>query len=445
MIGRYPWAARAATLAAPVALLPLFIRPEVALGAGVVGIVAWLAWRSVAYPIALAGVPPIAFGIFGQSQLPQGVVSIAVAAAILLGVAAAVQREEAVPPPRVVAGAPLVLTLLLLCLLILRQPPASDMNYGELKTGFFAVSNAVFLVGGVFVGWSADRTRLLLLTTLAISIGGAVILMFHVSGGGSLSILPVELTFSDGDHSISMGRQMAVGALVALAWSLGRDQAAERLVAVAALPLLGAALIASGARGPVVALLVGGTVLVALGVREHAARRRIFAVILTCVAAAAMVQLIVPSTSVVRAFSFASTDVEETSSGRTEMWSQAVRLIKSAPELGIGTGRFADVNPSMIYPHNVVLEVGVELGIGAILLLLALLAHATARMRRAFLRAGADDRIVCATVIALFAAAVTNAMFSFPLHGNWEVWLWGGVGTALAARVLGDRFSRVRP
>ena len=202
-----------AVLAAPVLLLPLFLRPEAALALSVAGIVAYLAFRSIAYPIALAGIPPIIFGIFADNPLPEGVVSIGLACAILFAIAVAVQRGEAIPPPRVLVGASLVLTLLLLCLLIVREPAAPETNYGSLKTAFFAISNVVFVIGGIFVGWSAERLRLLLLALLAISVAGAVVLVLHVAGGGSQAILPVPLTFSDGDHSISMGRQMAVGVL----------------------------------------------------------------------------------------------------------------------------------------------------------------------------------------------------------------------------------------
>lgn len=439
MTERQAWPAGAVALAGPVALVALFMRPEVALAIGIAGMVAWLACASVAYPLALAGVPPIVFGIFGDNPLPEGIVSIGLAAAVMLAIGVAVHRCEAVPPAAVIAGAPLLLTLLLLCLLVLREPAAPETNYGELKTAFFVVSNVVFLAGGIFVGYNAERLRLLLLATLAVSVAGAALLVMYVAGGGQ-SILPVALTFSDSDHSISMGRQMAVGILVALAIVLIPEAAARRLVAIAALPLLGTALVASGARGPVVALIVGAFALLLLGLTDRVARRRFLAIVIAATTAAAMVQLVVPQTSVVRSFSFASTDVEGSSSGRTEMWAQAMRVISEHPALGIGTGGFADVNPPMIYPHNIMLEVGAELGIAGILLIVAFLGHAMARMAVAY-RAVPEERLVVAAVVALFAAALTNAMFSYALHSNWEVWLWAGVGTALAARLLGDRSS----
>ncbi len=431
-----------AVLAAPILLLPLFLRPEAALALSVVGIVAYLAFRSIAYPIALAGIPPIIFGIFADNPLPEGVVSIGLACAILFAIAVAVQRGEPIPPPRVLVGASLVLTLLLLCLLIVREPASPETNYGSLKTAFFAISNVVFVIGGIFVGWSAERLRLLLLALLAISVAGAVVLVLHVAGGGSQAILPVPLTFSDGDHSISMGRQMAVGVLVALALSLGRGDPSARLVALASLPLLITALVASGARGPVVAMIAGLMALLVIGLQDPVARRRMLTIATGVVIAGAMVQVAVPSASVVRSFSFATSDVEGTSSGRTEMWAQSVREIRENPLLGIGTGGFADINPPMIYPHNIFLEAWVELGIAGMLLLTAFLLHAGWRMARAYVRAGPDDRLTVAAVVALFGAALANALFSYALHSNWELWLWAGVGTALAARLLRDRGAR---
>jgi O-antigen ligase len=431
-----------AVLTAPILLLPLFVRPEAALGLSVAGIVAYLAYRSVAYPIAFAGIPPIVFGIFSGNPLPEGAVSVALALAVIIGVAAAVQRAEEVPPARVLAGASLILTLLLLCLLVLREPAAPETNYGTLKSAFFVISNVVFLVGGIFVGWSPGRLRLLLHVLLGVSVAGAVLLVLHVASGGTLAILPVPLTFSDGDHSISMGRQMAVGVLVALALSLGRGDPSSRLVAIASLPLLLTALVASGARGPVVAMIAGLLALLTFGLQDRAARRRMLTIGTGVVIAAAIVQIAVPSASVVRSFSFASSDVEGNSSGRTEMWAQAVREIREHPLLGIGTGGFADINPPMIYPHNIFLEAWVELGIAGMLLLTAFLAHAGWRMARAYLRAGPEDRLTVAAIAALLGAALTNALFSYALHANWELWLWAGVGTALAARLLRDRGAR---
>lgn len=439
MSARRGWVAGTAALAGPIVLAPLFLRPALALAMGVAGLIALVAVRSVAYPVALAGVPPVIFGIFSGNPLPEGAASVVLASAAVLAIVATVQREDDVPPPAVIAGAPLVLTVLLLCLLILREPPAPETDYGELKTAFFVVNNVVFLLAGIFVGWSAERLRTLLLATLAVSAAGAVVLVLYVAGGGHNPILPVALTFSDGDHSISMGRQMAAGLLVALAIVLGGGDRSARLVAAGSMPLLVTALIASGARGPVVALLAGAAALMFLGIQERAARRRLVVIALAVATAGAMVQVVVPQTSVVRSFSFASTDVEGTSSGRTEMWAQALRAFREHPELGIGTGGFAEVNPPMIYPHNLLLEVGAELGIAGVLLVLGLLGHAVVRLGRAHLRAGPEDRLAVATVAALLAAALANAMFSYALHANWEVWLWVGVGTALAARVLRAR------
>lgn len=431
------WLTGLAALVAPIALLPLFVRPGVALALTILSVLAWLSYRSVAYPIALTGVPAIVFGIFGPNPVPEGAVTIALSAAVLFGIAAVVHKGGAIPPPAVIVGPPLVLTLLLLCLMVLRQPILPDSNYGTIKTEFFVPSNLVLLLGGIFVGWDPRALRTLLVTTLGIAVAGGIALVLYVAGGGTETLLPIAVSFSEGDHSISMGREMTAGVLVALALTIGRDAGSARLVAVASLPILVTALIASGARGPVVALIAGAVVLLLLGLQDQLARRRMFAIATAGIVAVGAVQLLVPSASIGRAFSFASSDVAGTSSGRTEMWSQAWDLITAHPLLGIGTGGFADVNPPMIYPHNLLLEVGSELGAAGLILILAFLGHAFWRMMRARLRARSEDRVTIAAVIALFAAAFTNSLLSYAIHANWEVWLWAGVGTALAARMLG--------
>jgi O-antigen ligase len=439
MTARSVWIALPVALVGCLALVPLFVRPELALGLGVVAVIVLLAWRSVAYAVALAAVPPILFGIFGSNPLPEGVVGLGVSAGVVLSMAAAIHRRESVPPPRLLTGLPVLLSVFLLCLLVVRLPPAPDTNYGEIKSAFFVINNLVFLIGGIFVGWSAARVRQLFVAILTISVGGAVLLVLDVAGGGVHAILPVALTFSEGDHSISMGRQMGAGALIALAIVLGREDAPGRLVAAAALPLLVAALLASGARGPIVALLAAAMVLLALGLTDRIARRRLIALVAATAVTVLLIPGIVPEASLVRSFSFVSTDVESASSGRTEMWRQAWHAISDRPEAGVGTGGFAEINPPMIYPHNLVLEVGVELGLAGVLLVAAFLVHAALRIMTAYRRGPPRDRLMAAAVMGLFTAAVTNAMLSYAIHGNWEVWLWAGVGTALAARVLAER------
>ena len=414
-------------------LLPLLVRPQLALGLGALVLLAAAAWRSIAAPLALAAVPPIVFGIFAALAVPEGAVALALAGAVAISLFAAAQRRDAAPPAAVVIAAPLVASLLLVCLLVVRQPETPDTNYGEIKTAFFVVSNVTLLIAGLWAGWQLAHTRHVLIGTLGVSVAGGVLLVLHVAGGQAL--MPFSLTFSEPEHSISMGRQMAAGALVALGIVLSRERASSRLVAATSLPILATALLASGARGPVVALLAGSAVLLFLGLSDRVARRRLLAVGAIALACLVMVPLLVPDSSLVRSFSFASTDVESTSSGRTEMWRQSWELISANPVLGIGTGGYADVNPPMIYSHNLMLEVWVELGMLGPLLVLALLASVGARMLQAFRRAGRDERALLVTVFALFVAATVNAMFSYALHGNWEIWLWGGIGSGMAARI----------
>ena len=134
-----------------------------------------------------------------------------------------------------------------------------------------------------------------------------------------------------------------------------------------------------------------------------------------------------------RSFSFATTDVESSSSGRTDMWRQSWQSSTSTPGSASARAGYTDVNPPMIYPHNLLLEVGVELGIAGSFS--SWRSSATPRSAWAAYRRGPPaDRVTVATVLALFRAALVNAMFSYALHSNWEIWMWAGVGMAPAAR-----------
>ena len=189
-------------------------------------------------------------------------------------------------------------------------------------------------------------------------------------------------------------------------------------------------------------MIAGLMALLVIGLQDPVARRRMLTIATGVVIAGAMVQVAVPSASVVRSFSFATSDVEGTSSGRTEMWGAVGARDPREPAAGHRHGRIrrhqpADDLPAQHLPRGVgrAGDRGPAAADGV---------PGPRRLAdgRAYLRAGPDDRLTVAAVVALFGAALANALFSYALHSNWELWLWAGVGTALAARLLRDRGAR---
>ena len=77
-----------------------------------------------------------------------------------------------------------------------------------------------------------------------------------------------------------------------------------------------------------------------------------------------LVSQFVPGQAANRALSvLTGTGAGVSSNGRSDLWSQAIQAFSTHPFVGLGTGGFASVNPADLYPHNILLEVGSELGL----------------------------------------------------------------------------------
>jgi len=143
------------------------------------------------------------------------------------------------------------------------------------------------------------------------------------------------------------------------------------------------------------------------------------------------------------------------SSGRSDEWRIALRMLRNHPLNGVGLGNFVVVEPSYatqsinlsfvrlvvakpLVAHNSYLELGAELGVGGLVLFVTALSLAVARARRALSSFAPGDglefyaRGVVAGAIGMFAA------YAF-LYGQYEkqLWLVLGVLAAIPAVVQG--------
>jgi O-antigen ligase len=110
--------------------------------------------------------------------------------------------------------------------------------------------------------------------------------------------------------------------------------------------------------------------------------------------------------------------------------------------VGIGTGGYAAISTTgAIYPHNIVLEVGTELGVLGLLALAAFVLSVVVRLLR-LLRGGGETAGWAGLLLTLFVFALVNAQFSGDVPYNSGLWLWGGIATGLAAAArAGPRHS----
>lgn len=136
-----------------------------------------------------------------------------------------------------------------------------------------------------------------------------------------------------------------------------------------------------GSRGPFLGLIVG---LVVAWILFSNFRRRTFWIhSLLSTATGAILSVIVPSPddpafNALRRFFGGGTDLEGFTSGRTEVWKDAIRLIADRPLFGYGGEQFQYVSPVAAnvsrHPHNFALQAIFDWGViggGAFLILLA--------------------------------------------------------------------------
>jgi O-antigen ligase len=427
-----------------VLLAPALTQPLIGIGlvAAVVG--AWLAWKSVAYPLALSGVPTLIDAVFGKNPLPKGGVTFIFGAWIALAIAFAIMRREHQIATRAFWSLPVAMAFLLLGLLVFRLSNSPDPSFGGTKLQLYVADNLVYMAGALFVGSDRKSLRLFLNITLALAAAGGLFLLFQLATGNAHQQYSGRFAISAQEGPIYLGRESATGILIAIAMVLAATKVATRLWAIAVLPALFVALIGAGSRGPTVAFVFGFVALLALTAAGGRARRRLAVVVVALLVAAIAVPLIVPGSAIGRSLSTIVGSASGLSSnGRSSLWAQAYGLFAQHPFFGIGTGGFAAQTPEL-YPHNILLEAGVELGILGLLAVAAMMWSMAARMAAVWRWSSGGARLDAALLIALFVSAVVNAFFSGAIQDNLPIWVWGGLGLGLYAASGLTRTSRAR-
>jgi O-antigen ligase len=415
-------------------LAPVLMQPTIAILLFVAVIAVALAWRSVALPLALASFPTLLTAIYGTNPLPKGGATFLVALWILLGVAMVFMRREQDLGVRGLMTLPVAMAFLIAGLMLLRLNTSLDQHYGSQKVQLYIADNLVFLVGAVFVGVRERSLRLFLAVTLAITAIGAVALLIGLVTGSATQQYGGRFTISAQQGAINLGRSSSNGALIAICLIMASTNRWVRVTAMCSLPLLLISLIAAGSRGPTVAFIVGLIALVGLTTTVGRSRRRLVAVGAVVIAAAILIPVVVPGSSIGRSLStILGNSSGLSSNGRSALWAKAYSAFGAHPLAGIGTGGFAAYDLEF-YPHNILLEVAAELGIVGVV---AFIAMATSIMRRLIVlwrRTHARLQLEVTLLIALFLSALVNAIFSGAIQDNSDLWLWGGLAVGVYVR-----------
>lgn len=204
------------------------------------------------------------------------------------------------------------------------------------------------------------------------------------------------------------------------------------------------AVLISGSRGPLLALLATGAMVAALCAVRAEARMRIAGTLVAGTAALAAAVLAMGRAQLDagnRLLRLLTGEWGDTEFSRFAIWRETLDLIPTSP-LGLGWGRLSERlqvwqeqdDLLLLHPHNIVLEIAVEAGwlaAAAFLLLLGAIALRSFRLTRQQDNEGADCPIRTLVVFGALAYWFLCAAVSGDVNDNRT--LWSMIGMTLAA------------
>src|SRR5581483_5295553 len=437
MTGRSRLLLVGAAVVGPLALFPvLLVQPVLGLLASVAVVAVWLASRSVAWPLALAAVPDIVTGLHGSNPFPPKASLYITTGWVLLGLLIALLRGEDVLPLRLLTSPPVLLTLALVVLMLIRLGGSRAPDYGSLKVQLFVATSVIGFFGGIAIARFRERFDLWVVLALTMALLSGLTLMREILLGQADTSVGGRFALFQGGGPIHLGREAAVGLLLGTYVLLARGSVRRRIFGLAAVPILVVMLLSAGSRGPMLALVVGVVVLLALSLHDRAARRRLVLVALGLVVAVILVPQLVPGQNLHRSLGILlGGDVNGSSgrdsNGRFRLYGEAWGVFTQHPLTGIGTGSFAAISPVEHYPHNLVLESLVEYGLIGGAILVGILASGVRSAVGVWRRTSTDDRPRAALLLALLATAITNSLVSGGIENTGSLWLALGLAVGL--------------
>jgi len=297
----------------------------------------------------------------------------------------------------------------------------------SLSYGFEKALRFVFLTGWAFFGIAyiihdfSSLTRFFW-AIVAISTFMAVDGLLKYQGVGQMRFLTAF-----GSNYIALARAGGIGMLTAVLLLLPLERRPFlRLNLLVSVTLLLFATLMAGSRGPVLALVFSILIFFALSIRgfpvikidRFTLRLNIILLLITIMLASVGQKLF---TTLLYRSEILVTEVGASAAERLYLYQAAIDLWKESPILGIGTGQFGlavtgqDVR---LYPHNIILEIGVENGLLGGLVLLALI---IASLRIGFSQLKSTKRlefIVARYLLVISFFALFNAMVSGDINDN---------------------------
>jgi O-antigen ligase len=357
----------------------------------------------------------------------------------------------------------MILSFLVFFHRLLRKPFAQKIPAGFIKVAALFLLLASCFLGGLLIsqstGYGLDKTlRFIVLTGWAFfgtaflitdfqslrRFSWAVVIIATVMAIDALLNYPgvgkVAFVSALGSNYIALARAGGFGLLTTLAFLLLTEQRSLVRLSLWILAVLQfwAALIA-GARGPVLALILTFLVFFMLSVRgfaelkidQFAWKLGIVAIIVAIIAGIVGQELFPTLAFRTQVF---ITDLGDSAKMRLNLYEEAIKLWTSSPIWGVGTGGFAiAVTGSAFireYPHNIVLELGAEIGLVGVLVFIAMM-YMAFRIGLAIVRNSSGlMRVTIRYLLVSVYFALLNAMVSGDINDNRILFTWLSLNVA---------------
>ena len=257
--------------------------------------------------------------------------------------------------------------------------------YTVLKAGTFVATTLVVSIFAPMLIMTRSGLRTVWIWLVLMALGMSVDALYLRPGSSSVDRL------ASLGNSIALGRAAGLGIIILFVMAIWRRHPLLLLAGTAA--FLSAVLVGAGSRGPFFSLPVALMVVTLLS-RRITIPPSVRAVLLSglVVFVVLFTLTLAPEASVSRLFDTG----ELGTSGRDDLYSEGLELLPRVP-FGIGWGDWGErvfvfSGDIRLYPHNIFIEIGVEMGWVAIVALVLLIVQAyRVLLRRARHPRGGDD------------------------------------------------------
>jgi O-antigen ligase len=423
-----------------VVLLMLYETPRqsaVMLVVPIVGIGVILAVRSLAWPLGVISGATL-ISLLAAGNLPKGGTVAAYTAWLVFGLLVTmIRRDRMHPPLRLVLDFSAAGTIALAVLMLARLPASGDYAYGLSKVELFLLVGVVPYVVGIVVGYVRGDMELFFRVYVFMAVAAAVYNTFLIATGAANKQFSARYSIGATVDVIGLGRTMGEIALILLFLLVRATTLRRRLLICAALAPVAIAFVSSGSRGPVIGLAVAlPSVMLWKAASPAMARRLAWSLLAVGALAVVAVVALVPPEATQRSLSIFQTTHETGDTSRLVLWGEAITAFSSDLThtlIGVGTGGYASLaTTGADYPHNIVLEVGSELGVLGLLALAVFVVSVFVRLLR-LVAGGGEVAGWSGLLLTLFVFSLVNAQFSGDIPYNSGLWLWGGMASGLAA------------